>query len=172
MCKKKHSRKWKSRISPMGTEGNVTILCNMRCIINLEGFKSEHKKLLQSQMKPLMLLYLYIECPTFPRFCKITHIVQQACFGVSKREFPECEMRTLQPLTVLTLSTFWSSWCLRWRERGNIVGRLGAQRLFTSVLPKIINRNKPPTTSFWVINGPGYLSDAVLNVCTKQKCFY
>lgn len=35
---------------------------------------------------------------------------------------------------------------------------MGAQRLFTSVLPKIRNRNTPPTTSSWVINVPGYLS--------------
>lgn len=39
----------------------------------------------------------------------------------------------------------------------NIVGRVEAQRLFASVLPKIINRNTPPTTFFWLVNVPGYM---------------
>lgn len=49
------------------------------------------------------------------------------------------------------------------REK-NIVGRVEAQRLFASLLPKIRNRNTPPTTFFWVINVPGYLSNT-------SRCF-
>lgn len=51
-----------------------------------------------------------------------------------------------------------------WDEE-SVVGRVGAQRLFTSVLPKIRNRNTPPTTSSWVISAPGYLSK------TSRCCF-